>query len=276
MAAEPRSRVPRRVAPWTRVGRRGLLVALIAACLLAGWLWLRDAAVVRVEQVRISGVSSTQADDVRAALTDAGRDMTTLHVREDQLMAAIAPYKTVAGLKADGDFPHTLDVRVREHPLVASVATAGARVPVIADGSLLVGVRADPRLPTLDAGRLRSSEQLGDRRALAAVAVLAAVPGPLRRRVSGAKHESRGLTLQMRSGPDLIFGDATRVRAKWAAATRVLAEPTAVGAVYLDLRVPERVAAGGVAPEPEPEATADPAPAPETPSVPSTTDPVVP
>ena len=50
----------------------------------------------------------------------------------------------------------------------------------------------------------------------------------------------------MRDGPELIFGDATRARAKWIAATRVLADPEAEGASYIDVRLPGRPAAGGL------------------------------
>ena len=52
--------------------------------------------------------------------------------------------------------------------------------------------------------------------------------------------------MQMRDGPELIFGDATRARAKWIAATRVLADPEAEGASYIDVRLPGRPAAGGL------------------------------
>jgi cell division protein FtsQ len=76
---------------------------------------------------------------------------------------------------------------------------------------------------------------------------------------SGHGSGPKGLKLDLRDGPDLIFGSATRVRAKWAAAARVLADSSAAGATYLDLRVPERTAAGGVGPI-EPDATAVPAP----------------
>ena len=34
--------------------------------------------------------------------------MTTLHVREDQLRTAVAPYPSVADLAVDADFPHEL------------------------------------------------------------------------------------------------------------------------------------------------------------------------
>jgi cell division protein FtsQ len=53
----------------------------------------------------------------------------------------------------------------------------------------------------------------------------------------------------MRRGPELIFGSATRLAAKWAAASAVLADRKARGATYVDLRLPERPAAGGVAEE---------------------------
>ena len=45
------------------------------------------------------------------------------------------------------------------------------------------------------------------------------------------------------------------------AAVRVLADPSSAGATYLDLRVPERVAAGGLGPveqEPQPPVPANP------------------
>ena len=52
--------------------------------------------------------------------------------------------------------------------------------------------------------------------------------------------------VELRDGPELIFGDATHVRAKWIAATRVLADPEAAGATYIDVRLPGRPAAGGL------------------------------
>ena len=45
-----------------------------------------------------------------------------------------------------------------------------------------------------------------------------------------------------------MFGSDEDAAAKWRAAARVLAETSAQGATYLDLRIPGRVAAGGLAP----------------------------
>ena len=54
--------------------------------------------------------------------------------------------------------------------------------------------------------------------------------------------------VQLKNGPELVFGTDDDARAKWRAAARVLAETSAQGATYLDLRIPGRVAAGGLAP----------------------------
>ena len=62
------------------------------------------------------------------------------------------------------------------------------------------------------------------------------------------------------NGPELVFGDGEQREQKWAAAARVLAEISAQGATYLDLRIPGRVAAGGLAPVDH----ADPRPEPST------------
>ena len=54
---------------------------------------------------------------------------------------------------------------------------------------------------------------------------------------------------ELRDGPELIFGDDSRRRAKWTAAARVLADPEAEGAAYVDVRIPGRPAAGGLTAE---------------------------
>ncbi|MCW2983306.1 MAG: FtsQ-type protein, partial [Conexibacter sp.] len=72
-------------------------------------------------------------------------------------------------------------------------------------------------------------------------------PPALRDRVLRASSTRQGgLTLVLSSGPDLRFGGADRLAAKWAAAAAVLADSESRGATYLDLRYPERPAAGGL------------------------------
>jgi cell division protein FtsQ len=81
------------------------------------------------------------------------------------------------------------------------------------------------------------------------VAVLGAAPRELRDLVGGIRWDAAGLHVELRPGPRLDFGGAGRARAKWAAAARVLSDPRAAGASYLDLRVPDRPLAGTFADE---------------------------
>ena len=72
-------------------------------------------------------------------------------------------------------------------------------------------------------------------------------PAALRPRLERIDTRSQdGIVVELRDGPELIFGDATRVRAKWVAAARVLADPDSQGATYIDVRLPGRPAAGGL------------------------------
>ena len=77
---------------------------------------------------------------------------------------------------------------------------------------------------------------------------------PLAKQVTRAYSSSKGLTLAMHSGLLVYFGDGTRPHAKWLSLARVLADPSSAGASYVDVRLPERPAAGfpgGVAPAAE-------------------------
>ena len=133
-----------------------------------------------------------------------------------------------------------------EREPVALVDVAGQTVPVGAGGRLMRGLRPRGPLPRLHANRLAPGGRLTDPDALHAVATLAAAPAVLRARVDKVWTGPTGLTMDVRQGPELYFGVADRLDAKWMATARVLAEPSAAGAVYLDVRVPGRVAAGGL------------------------------
>ncbi len=77
--------------------------------------------------------------------------------------------------------------------------------------------------------------------------MLGAAPRVLLGWVSKVFMGPEGLTVAMRNGVSLYFGDATRPHAKWLSAARVLADPSSAGATYVDLRAPERPAAGTTA-----------------------------
>ena len=234
----------------------GLALAVVGIGL--GWLWFRDSSFARVERVVVYGSSSSERADVRKALERAGAGMSTLHVDEETLETTVEPYSSVAGLRVRPDFPHALRIEVLEHAAVARVQAGATSVAATGGGRLLNGVRADD-VPTITSSGPVIDGRVTDRRTLGALAVAAAAPARLRARSERVWFGSRGMTLDLDDGPALLFGSAQDAAAKWRAAARVLAEPSAAGATYLDLRVPDVVAAGGVgAITPEPTATPDP------------------
>lgn len=257
-----------------KLKRRLLLVLAVALLLGAGYqFWLRDSSLVAVEKVSVTGLTTKDAERVRAALTSAAHGMTTLNVRQEELDQAIAAYPVVKALEVRTDFPHGLEIRVIEHTPAALVGG----LPVAGDGTILRGLRVEGRLPAISARGDLQGDRLKDPVALHAARVAGGAPAALRSRIDQIEMRSEsGIVVELRDGPELIFGDAARVRAKWVAATRVLADPEAEGATYIDVRLPGRPAAGGLPATTlspvAPAGTAEPAPA-DAAAPPTTADP---
>ncbi len=235
--------------------KRILAGVLVAACaVVGGWLWVRDSSLVAVRDVYVTGVNSSEGPQIRNALRNAALDMTTLHVREDALRTAVAQYPSVKSFDVDADFPRKLSIVVHERAAVAAIQSGAATVAASRDGLVLRGMRARG-LPTLRVNSAPAGKRVTDRRTLGALAVAGGAPPELRDRIERLWSSPRGLTLDLRNGPKLVFGSGADASRKWVAAVRVLADPSSAGATYLDLRVPERVAAGGLGPvDPEPDA----------------------
>jgi cell division protein FtsQ len=231
-----------------RLKRRLLVLAALCLVLAATYqFWFRDSWLVAVERVTVSGLTTEDAPRVRSALIAAASSMSTLHVDRDDLERVVKAYPVVKELELSPDFPHTLRIRVIEHHPAAIAVTDGGRVAVAGDGTVLPGLAGEGRLPTVNAEGTIRGERLEDHSALAAARVAGAAPAALHRRVEKvATRKEEGLVVLLRDGPELIFGDAARVRAKWTAAARVLADKAAAGATYIDLRLPGRPAAGGL------------------------------
>jgi hypothetical protein len=75
--------------------------------------------------------------------------------------------------------------------------------------------------------------------------VLGAAPPALRPYLEGSLYGESGVDVELRSGIELRFGDASRVHEKWQAAAAVLANPSVTALDYVDLYVPGHPAVGG-------------------------------
>ncbi len=220
--------------------------ALVSIPLLGGgWLWLRDSSLVAVRHVHIVGVHGVESVEIRTALDAAAGRMTTMDFDVAALRSAVAQFAIVGGVRATTSFPHTVSILVTEHPPVAALVSAGQRTAVAADGTVLGPALLSSSLPVVSgAVEPAPGARLREAASLAAVAVLGAAPSSLARFVARVYNGPEGLTVAMRNGLLVYFGNAVRPHAKWLSLARVLTSPSAAGAWYVDVRLPERPAAG--------------------------------
>jgi cell division septal protein FtsQ len=231
------------------IARRTATAVVLIGLAALGWLfysWLRDSSLVGVRHVKITGISARSAPAVRRVLRETAMRMTTLHVDTGELRRAVEAFPEVRSVSADADFPSTLKIRVHQYHPVALLTTAtGQHVAVASDGTFLPRLTAGAKLPAVGVASLAGAKRLGDSKQLTLVHVTAGAPAALRPQLARADATGRGIRVTMRRGPTILFGSAERVAAKWAAATRVLADPSSEGATLLDVRLPERPAASG-------------------------------
>ena len=75
--------------------------------------------------------------------------------------------------------------------------------------------------------------------------VLGAAPTALRPYIESSYYGESGVDVELRSGVELRFGDASRAAEKWRAAAAILADPSITALDYVDLHAPGRPAVGG-------------------------------
>ena len=239
--------------------RRRLLVMTILAALLAGLyaFWLRDSSLVAVEQVKVTGLTSHDAERVRVALASTAETMTTLHVDERRLQDAAAAFPMVARIEVTPEFPNGMTIDVIEHRPAAIAVADGRRQPIAGDGSVLAEMPVEGDLPTIDLAVAMPQRRLGQGAARDAAQVAGMAPAVIARRVDTLSREggARGVVATLEDGTELLFGAPEQLAAKWVAAIRVLADDEADGASYIDVRIPERPVAGGLAATPLPPST---------------------
>jgi cell division protein FtsQ len=231
--------------------RRHLLVAvLLALALLAVYrFWFRDSSFVSVQHVTVTGLTTRDAPRIRTALTAAAQGMSTLDMQQAALDGAVAGFPVVKAVVARPSFPHTLKIHVIEEEPAAVLEVGGERLLLAPDGTVLRGVTTGHPLAVIRSAGSVPETTLTDRAPLAALHVAVAAPELLAGRITTIGHGAEGIEVQMRDGPRLIFGDDSRPVAKWAAAAAVLADPSSKGASYVDVRLPGRPVAGGLAAE---------------------------
>ncbi len=146
--------------------------------------------------------------------------------------------------KVFGD--ETLTPRLISSRPVAAIGSGEGAVAVAEDGTVLAwyppgeGVHL-PLLPIAAAPE-------GDRvrgPVFEQVRVLAATPPALRPYLAASGFGESGVDVELTSGIEVRFGDATGARRKWRAAAAVLADPSLTAVDYVNVLAPGRPTTGG-------------------------------
>lgn len=154
------------------------------------------------------------------------------------LLAALLYFFALPETKAE---PHLV--------LPKATATIGGgedAVPVGPNGEILVWLTLPEgvQLPQLPLPTLPEKPRLGGP-LLEQARVLGAAPAAFRPYLESSYYGESGVDVELRSGIELRFGDATRLGEKWQAAAAVLADPAITALDYVDLHAPRRPAVGG-------------------------------
>jgi cell division protein FtsQ len=142
------------------------------------------------------------------------------------------------------------DKRVTPRLVFASptsvIGTGEDAVGVSADGLVLAGrpVLEGVALPRLPPSEVPENGRLAGPM-LQQARVLGGAPPPLRPYLESSYYGESGVNVELTSGIELRFGDASRIDEKWQAAAAILADPSITTLDYVDLHAPRHPSFGG-------------------------------
>lgn len=131
--------------------------------------------------------------------------------------------------------------RLQGLELAATLGSGEDAVPVSANGEVLTWLTLpeDLHLPELPLDEAPRGKRVKGT-VLEQVRVLGAVPPALRPYVASSRYGESGVEVELDSGIELRFGDASQAARKWQAAAAVLADPSIEALDYVDLHSPAR------------------------------------
>ena len=163
-------------------------------------------------------------------------------MRRPPLAAVLAALLLLAiGVYWFGVRKGSADPHVQIPKLAAAIGEGDEAVAVAGSGAVVrwLPLPEEPPLPTLaleeapKGGRVRGP-------ALEQVRVLAAAPAALRPFLARGYSGESGVEVELTTGIELRFGDATQARKKWRAVSAVLADPAVTALDYVNVTAPNR------------------------------------
>jgi cell division protein FtsQ len=227
--------------------RRSLLLGLgVLAVALGAYLIARETPLFSIDRVEVHGGSPRVAGQVRQALASLG-GTSLVGLDGSAVLQHVDALPTVVSASYDRAFPHTLRITVvPERP--AAVLRSGP-------DSWLVSMRgrviqrlpsqALPRVPRVWVST-RTQVRIGEMLTMAGAATAAhavGLSGRFASRVASASYSNGTLVFRLRSGLEVVLGDAGDIKLKAAVAARLLSK-LPPGSTFLDVSLPGRPVSG--------------------------------
>src|SRR4029079_1745170 len=227
--------------------RRSVAVGLgVLALALGGYLIARESSLFAIDRIEVRGSSRGVARQVHAALASlVGKPLVGLD--GSAVLQRVDALPTVESASYDRDFPHTLRITVVPERPAAVLRRGPDGWLVSTRGRVMESLpsTAAPKLPRIwisNRTPVRTGVELaaaGD----ATVAHAAGLASALGARVASVSSANGSAVFHLRSGLELLLGDAGDVRLKVAVAARSI--PLLLsGSTYLDVSIPGRPLSG--------------------------------
>jgi hypothetical protein len=140
----------------------------------------------------------------------------------------------------------TVAARLQAPQATATIGTGADAIAVGPNGRVLawLPLSEELQLPSLPISSPPQSGRLAGP-VLQQAKVLGAAPPTMRPYIESSYYGESGVDVNLRSGIELRFGDASQLEAKWKAAAAVLADPSIATLDYVNLHAPRRPTVGG-------------------------------
>jgi cell division protein FtsQ len=232
-----------RIAPSRRSTAIGLGILVLTG---GAYLLARETSIFAIDRIEVQGGSPQVAAQIRRALGSfTGTPLVGLD--GSAVLRKVDALPTVVSASYDRDFPHTLRIAVvPERP--AAVLRRGPESWLVSTrGRVVEGLpaHADVKLPRIwvsTTTQVHTGTELASANAAGAARAVGRA-GAFADRVATALYTEGTLVFRLRSGFELVLGDAADIGLKVAVAERVLTM-LPPGSTYLDVSTPGRPVSG--------------------------------
>ena len=229
-------RLVRSLRPTRSLSARLIGLVGVMAIVSGGW-WASNSPLFDLRTLSVTGAHHLSQEDVARLAGLRGRT-NVLWISTSTVARRLQADPWILEARVSRTLPSTITIAIEERRAVAVLMPAGQ---LVAQDGVLLGAGGGARLPRIEGAIDRPASGLPRAAPSPALTVVQALPVDLVRQVAQvAMDPTEGITVYLRSGTRVIYGDASAAAAKAAGLQSVLdwAERTGTAIDYVDVRAP--------------------------------------